>query len=470
MSLKPLWTNFKYHDHQIEGINWMLTKERVGTSCITSDAKETITVYGGMQCDEMGLGKTIQMTGTMKNNIKRRNLLLAPLAMIETWQDNMVKSGFIVVLMEGRAWKLPSSFDPRKSYVYITNYDKLIHAPTAILGATWDRVILDESHKIRNPDGVISCAARKIIAPLRWTMTGTPLVNRQKDIVSQLAFLGVPVRGYLWEKRFEVLIPQIMIHRSLEELRAVLSTAPPLPIIEEIVLDFKSDAEKAFYRLIQGDIHQHLQKRYARDIMSAQDKLVLITRLRQISVHPQVYIQAKRREDEEYIRADWTGTATKLDALCDLIRSEKGASHKYLVFCQFHDEMELIRVKLLEGAIVSRVEMYHGGMSMTQRSIVLASAKEDSCDVLLIQLHSGGVGLNLQEFDRCIFMSPWWTSALMEQAIARSVRMGQKRVVRVVHFKVGEEKTMNIDRLISGKAGIKKAALDNIFALVSKKV
>ena len=53
----------------------------------------------------------------------------------------------------------------------------------------------------------------------------------------------------------------------------------------------------------------------------------------------------------------------------------------------------------------------------------------------------------------------------MEQATARTVRMGQKRVVRIIHLTLAEEKTINIDRLMFAKAESKKAALINLFKL-----
>lgn len=469
-ALKPLWNGFQYHPHQVVGVEWMLDKERKGTLCPRRNPADAPThIFGGFQCDDMGLGKTIQMAATMKNNAKRRTLLFAPLAMIETWSGIMQRSGFNVFLIDTKEWICVGSMHPKRPSVYITNYEKILHYEKLFVGVGgWDRIVLDESHKIRTGGGTIAKAMRKVVAPIRWAMSGTPLVNKRTDIVSQLAFLGIPVSSsWTWESHYEEIIRQILIHRSLDSLRTTLPDAPPVPFVEEKILKFDSEAEAAFYRLIQGSIHAALASRYARDMLTAQEKLKLLVRLRQISVHPQVYINAKRREDDEYDRPAWKGSATKLNALVQLITEEAHSDHKYLVFCQFHDEMDLIAQHLVNNGIVEdgEIQQYHGGMSYGARSAALEEAKSDSCRVLLIQLHSGGVGLNLQEFDRCVFMSPWWTSALMDQAIARAVRMGQRRVVRVIHLKIAEERTMNIDRLISDKAQFKRAALETIFRM-----
>ena len=77
-------------------------------------------------------------------------------------------------------------------------------------------------------------------------------------------------------------------------------------------------------------------------------------------------------------------------------------------------------------------------------------------EVLLVQLQAGGVGLNLQHFDRVVFMGPWWTAAIMDQAIGRAVRIGQTKKVMVHHLVLKEEETFNIDKLMLEKAESKR--------------
>jgi SNF2 family DNA or RNA helicase len=340
----------------------------------------------------------------------------------------------------------------------------------SIFNKPWNRIVLDEAHKIRNGDGEISKQARKLpLAPggSRWVVTGTPLVNSLKDIVALLAFLGVPHSPlWRWEHRYEELIARIMIHRSLEELRAVISDAPPVPNIITRVLPFKTKQEEEFYLGIQGAINRDFEK-YSRDLLSPQEAFKLLLRLRQISVHPQVYINAKIREHSGYSR-EWHLPATKLEEIKRIISTDSSSDtpHKYLIFSQFDDEMNIIRDDLIEAGIASCVQMYNGSMSQTRRGEVLDIVKASSeTTVLLIQLQAGGVGLNLQEFDRIIFVSPWWTSALMDQAIARAVRMGQKKVVDVYNLVLCGESSaaLNIDSLINEKACEKRDMLCRVF-------
>ena len=134
--------------------------------------------------------------------------------------------------------------------------------------------------------------------------------------------------------------------------------------------------------------------------------------------------------------------------------------------------MNIIGEYLSSEGIISEenVMRYSGEMSYTERNEVLERSKT-VCEksVMLIQLHAGGVGLNLQEYDRVVFVSPWWTAALMDQAIARAVRMGQHEVVKVYHLRLEAEdtKTINIDKVVSAKAMEKRAMLEKLFSLCS---
>jgi SNF2 family DNA or RNA helicase len=474
---KPLWNGFTYFPHQVTGIDWMLEKERVGTEVSLRNAVGTTLVKGGFQCDDMGLGKTIQMAAVMVNHVVKRTLLIAPLSMIDTWSTICKQSGMAVFEVDKKKkdkWTLqnpnspiPMRFIKNRPAVYISNYEKL-YTTTSLFRDPWDRVVLDEAHKIRNGNSIISYFARKVNAPLRWVITGTPLVNSLKDVVSLLAFLGVPTSAmYSWEKRYDTILPQMMIHRSLDSLRSVIQGAPPLPEIHHFMLPFTSTAEEGFYHGVQGT---GPTLKYAGDRLDPSQALLLLLRLRQISVHPQVYINSKRRENPHYSRPDWVGPSTKLEAIKMIIGSETDQLHKYIIFCQFNDEMSLIREYLLQEELVKdeNILMYNGQMNQEERRVVLKTSKATTeTTVMLIQLQAGGVGLNLQEYDRVLFVSPWWTSAMMDQAIARAVRMGQTNVVQVyhLHLKAEQENTINIDKVVNTKAEEKRKMLEKLFEL-----
>jgi SNF2 family DNA or RNA helicase len=227
----------------------------------------------------------------------------------------------------------------------------------------------------------------------------------------------------------------------MEEMRAVLPSCPPKPIIEKRIIPFKSDKEEAFYRELQG-----LKSEYEFAYRVGDNETVLTTllRLKQSSVTPQL------------VDKTWTDSSSKMDALKTEIDAQP--EHKFIVFCSFIEEMEI-----LAEFLDTTCELYHGGLNVKERRDVLARANEEDCQVLLLQLQCGGCGLNLQKFTRIAFMSPWWTSALMDQAIARAVRMGQKETVKVYHFLLKEEESKNIDVMANAAAEAKRGMLIKFF-------
>lgn len=447
-SLKPLWRSLTYFDHQKAGIEKMLELERIGTKVPSFGDQPERTVFGGFQCDDMGLGKTIQILATMKHNAVEQTLILCPVALIDNWTDNAIKAGFQVFVKDAGSWSEHEDSWGSGPEVYVTNYETVLNYFDMLAGEGWDRIVLDEAHAIRSYKSKKTQSILKLAenVKIKWAVTGTPIVNTQKDAVTLFAFIGVPTMPTMtWlSTYYEPLINEMVIHRSMEEMRAVLKSCPPKPIIEKRIVPFKSDKEEAFYREIQG-----LKSRFKFAYKSGDNDsiLTILLRLKQSSVTPQL------------LDPDWSESSAKMDALKEQIDSEP--DHKFIVFCSFIEEMEL-----LSEFLDTSCELYHGGLTGNERREVLKRAKGEDCHVLLIQLQSGGVGLNLQEFTRVVFMSPWWTSALMDQAIARAVRMGQTEVVHVIHFLLKEEETVNIvniDTMANKAAETKRGMLTKFF-------
>jgi SNF2 family DNA or RNA helicase len=244
----------------------------------------------------------------------------------------------------------------------------------------------------------------------------------------------------------------------MDQLRASIPDAPPRHTETTITLPFDTEEETEFYRGISGGIVRRW-KALAADGNPLM-KLQLFLKLRQISLHPQVYIEARRKAlGHAYERPDWLESSTKFEAIKGLIRDDP-QPHKWIVFCHFHPEMNLLSAALTGQAWIRSVNIYNGTLSQPERTALLESTHEPledrRSDVLLVQLQSGGTGLNLQHFDRIIFTGPWWTAALMHQAIGRAVRIGQLNVVKVYFLKLKEEEALNIDAVMMEKAEQKR--------------
>jgi SNF2 family DNA or RNA helicase len=475
-----IWKGIEYLPHQKTGVQWMLDKERRGTDIKFLKDIEATRIYGGIQADEMGLGKTIQMTATMRANPKERTLIILPVALQETWIAVMVRAGFKVMtpvrLRSSYVWiKHSSCLDSNiilgAGTTYITNYEKVNRYPT-LFQSKFDRIVLDEAHKIANNSTVTFKSICEIESDIRWAMTGTPIVNSWMDLKSLMSFLGVAntsLPGCFGAQNTHIQeSSRLVIHRSMNSLRASIPSAPPVPIEHVHYLDFKTEDEADFYRGVQGAIKYTLTQ-YNDDIVDSSQgsTFKLYLRLRQISIHPDIYIQSRRKGGSGYSRPLFSKPSTKFLALEKLIRSEHHMCPRYIIFCQFTEEMKMLKKYLTDLSDLNlTVETFQGGMTDIQRSSTLNRARS-SADVFLIQLQAGGCGLNLQEFNRIVFMSHWWTTALMNQAVARAVRIGQTDVVHIHKFLLNEESTLNIDEKMLQKAESKNMLLQELFEEVS---
>jgi SNF2 family DNA or RNA helicase len=72
-------------------------------------------------------------------------------------------------------------------------------------------------------------------------------------------------------------------------------------------------------------------------------------------------------------------------------------------------------------------------MSQRQEQVDLFQ-KEEGKQLFLMQLKTGGVGLNLTAADYVFILDPWWNPASERQAMDRTHRIGQDKPVIVYKF------------------------------------
>ena len=76
-----------------------------------------------------------------------------------------------------------------------------------------------------------------------------------------------------------------------------------------------------------------------------------------------------------------------------------------------------------------------GSMSNEQRQKAVEAFQQDSgIQFFLISLKAGGVGLNLTAADYVFIIDPWWNPAVEQQAIDRTHRIGQDKIVFTYKF------------------------------------
>jgi SNF2 family DNA or RNA helicase len=480
------------HQHQVAAVQWMIGREK--------DAAYS----GGFLCDEMGLGKTVSILGLFANKPVRRTLILGPLSVLRQWRRALVEADMAAYELEKGEWRFKGGA-PFRGRFYLTNYDKLLGSHEPFL-EPFNRLVCDEAHILRNGQSRKVKKLAQVTAQHKWFLTGTPLVNRLTDFYTLLGLLNKhhgPHNETNALDKMEVLA----LHRTQEDLRTHLgSSLPPPPKVNIHRIEFTTEAEAKFYRGIQGRLQEELEGLLAQDHMNRALFLTLLLRLRQISSHPQTYIQGMRRlHGNGYHRQDWSGDSSKVTRLLDVMRAEKYPCG-FVIMCHFKEEMEILRARLeSETELVEDVFTYSGDLSASQRADVI-----DECEasmkrlesiprsrelveaaaphlpqlpsdvyryvidpflgakhtVLLAQIQCAGTGLNLQFMNRVVFLTPWWTAALMDQAIGRVVRLGQRKKTEIHHLCLAEEMeiSLNIDDYMNERVEAKRTLCQRLLA------
>jgi len=474
MTLNPTWPGVTYARHQVEGINWMLNLEENGYAVPGTD----YAVRGGILGDEMGLGKTIQSIALIVNGKGKNTLILTPLAVRRQWEEAALKCKINVYVADKLGFVRVSRIFPLEKSIYLGHYDKLVSNVELFQSVKWDRIILDEAHRIRNTKTVTGTSVLKLKAPYKWALTATPIVNSLDDVVGYLKFIGFKGLGSGWSQSYKSWISHVYMARTLDEGEAPAGlTMPPDATSETLHLDFTNEEEEEVYRGILDNLEAKWRSAQALNGRAYQlQKFAMLLRLRQVSVNPQIYIRARQKELFGWTGPEFHLPSRKFDEISHLLRQgyEGGEASRWIIFCQFHDEMVLLSEFLQAFPFVGSVLQYHGGMGANERQEAINQSKVMSTDgkqdVFLIQLQAGGTGLNLQHYNRIIFTSPWWTSALLEQAKGRAIRIGQKDVVKVYWLKLkAEEDRFSIDNFMMEKVDSKKILADDFLSWAHNK-
>ncbi|KAF8917650.1 SNF2 family N-terminal domain-containing protein [Mucidula mucida] len=104
---------------------------------------------------------------------------------------------------------------------------------------------------------------------------------------------------------------------------------------------------------------------------------------------------------------------------------------KTVVFSQWTTMLDKIEDALEAAGI--RYDRLDGTMKRDERIRAMDALKHDpGCEVLLVSLKAGGVGLNLTAAQRVYLMDPYWNPAVENQAVDRIHRLGQTRPVTTI--------------------------------------
>jgi SWI/SNF-related matrix-associated actin-dependent regulator of chromatin subfamily A member 5 len=147
-----------------------------------------------------GLGKTLQTISFLAylkhyRSICGPHLIVVPKSTLQNWAREFAKwtPGFNIVLLSGtkdeRAVIISQRLLPQDFEVCITTYEMCLIEKSVLKKFSFEYIVIDEAHRIKNVDSILSQIVRAYTSRGRLLITGTPLQNNLKELFALLNFI-----------------------------------------------------------------------------------------------------------------------------------------------------------------------------------------------------------------------------------------------------------------------------------------
>ena len=426
--------------YQIEGLNWLISLYHNNIN--------------GILADEMGLGKTLQtisLLGYLQEflHIAGPHLLLVPKSTLHNWLSELNKwlpsaNAFILhgdaserkTLIKERL--LSANFD-----ICITSYEICLIEKNFLGKINWQYLIIDEAHRIKNENSILSQIIRIFHSEHRLLLTGTPLQNNLHELWALLNFLlpdvfrsGEDFDEWFKEhegeqddlvKKFRHLLQPFLLRRLKTDVEHSL-----LPKKEIYLYVKMTDVQKSWYQKI-------LQKD-AFALNELTGKTESKTRLMNIAMqlkkccnHPYLFEGA---EPGPPYTNDFhlVASSGKMILLDKLLTKLKANGSRVLLFSQMSRMLDIFEDYCdYRDWDYCRID---GSTSHEDRIAAIDEYnKPDSSKFLfLLTTRAGGLGINLVTADVVIIFDSDWNPQVDLQAQDRAHRIGQTKQVYVFRF------------------------------------
>lgn len=454
--------------------------------------------------DEMGLGKTIQAIGVMNVLKPTSVLVICPASLRINWRREMTKW----LVEKHTIYVVESGYPiPKEASFIVCNYDRLKNSTfEALMTRSWDLVVLDEAHYVKNPKAARSKALLGVAAhkdkktgelipavegildrcKYKLFLTGTPILNKPIELQPILAkisprefgsFFGFAKRycnatqnKYGWDfsgaSHLDELQTRLRANYMVRRLKKDVLTELPAKRRQVIEIPVEGSDLKKALKAEQEAWNAH---------ESALDELSEAASMAEALDDQEAYkdIVAKLQERSKVAFEDMSGARralglAKIPAVIDHISSvlESGVE-KLIVFCHHLDVLDAMKMALGDQAVT-----LSGSTSPEDRQAAVDRFQNDpTCKVFIGTIKAAGVGLTLTAASHVIFVELDWVPANVTQAEDRAHRIGQMESVLIQHLVVNGSIDARMAHILVKKQEIADAALDNdttIFVPVAK--
>ncbi len=447
--------------HQLSGVAWL-------QHLWTLSPHEC---RGALLADDMGLGKTLQLLTFIAKCLEEDPaaepfLIVAPVSLLENWQEEMDKffnpntfplltlysvdlarlrtpkdtmdDGLVGINLLRRNWL-------GNAKVVLTTYETLRDLEFTMAAQKWSSVICDEAQKIKNPNAMMTRAAKKQNVRFKIACTGTPVENSLADLWCLFDFVQPGLLGALNEfgstyrkpieaeteeqkQRVEEL-RSIIEPQLLRRLKADVAKDLPSKTIVETCRNLPlSERQRTYYA---HAIAQHRQQ--SAEGVGLKNHLGLLQYLRRVCADPQPMGQLSNLampllEIEEH--------SPKMKWLLAELLKIKSQNEKVIIFCELRDVQRLLQRSILErfefsAAIINGDTSTNSKSTESRQKQIGGFQGKAGFGVIILSPLAAGFGLNIQAANHVIHYTRTWNPAKENQATDRAYRIGQSKEVFV---------------------------------------
>ena len=444
---------------------------------------------GGIIGDEMGLGKTIQIISFLaglhySKKINKPIIIVCPATVMRQWVNEFHRwwppfrvsilhssgSGMMNVRREeemedeleeeqyGSKKKVLTKSQKsakkildrvvRDGHVLVTTYSGLQTYAGLLINTDWGYAVLDEGHKIRNPNTSITIHCKELRTPNRVILSGTPMQNNLTELWSLFDFVFPMRLGTLvnFRNQFELPIKvggyanasNLQVETAMKCAETLKETISPY-LLQRFKVDVAADLPKKTEQVLFCKLTKLQREAYEVFLRSEEMKSIIegkrqalygVDLLRKICNHPDLveHRRLSQKPDYDYGNGFKSG---KMQVVKALLREWRNGGHKTLLFAQHRIMLDILEkyIKNIDGFNYRRMD---GNTSIKDRQDLVDEFNRDpNLHVFLLTTKVGGLGVNLTGANRVIIYDPDWNPSTDIQARERAWRLGQKREVQI---------------------------------------
>jgi len=425
------------------------------------DVNKMVTLKNCLNRNPMGLGKTVEAITTARILNAKSVLIVAPKIVASQWRDQIKfwwpersDDVFIFGAKDAKKRKV------ERGSIVIINYEKLLNESNLnkLRQFSWDVLIADEAHKIKNHRSKRTIALKAVPAICRYALTGTPILNKPDDLWSILHFLdwrfsGISYWNFVnyfcevedgfWGRKVTGLtrIPdRIEILKKLLDIVSVYNTVNVAQgkTGETVRLEMTSSQRK-LYKDMKNLVLEELPEN-----ASIANGAVLTIRVIQATSWPGLFLG----KEEPGPKFEW------ISAMC-----EDNPDEKFVVFTRFEQTAKALG-EFLKTREIKSVQLT-GSVKDFDRELNKQQFIKGDSRVLIGTIAAIGEGTDGLQYasHTAIFIDRDWSPEIMKQCEDRLNRRGQKCKVNVYVLECEKSFDQHVGRVNQHKSDDIREAL-----------